>query len=113
MHLIIQHKLTRQDNRCRINSIKNINQPRSLLRNSLQRIRIPIARRHPLRSGLQQCPCTLAYRNLFGCDGKEEGSAPATKGVAVYVPDLTPKEPSVVGNVERMFPPGAATAGLK
>jgi hypothetical protein len=44
---------------------------------------------------------------------KRRAALPATKGVAMDVPDSRPKEPCVVGNVERMFPPGAATAGLK
>ena len=35
------------------------------------------------------------------------------KGVAIDVPDSTPKLPRGTGRVERMFPPGAATAGLK
>ena len=35
------------------------------------------------------------------------------KGVAIEVPDSTAKAPSLTGMVERMLPPGAATAGLK
>ena len=80
MRRIIQHKLTRRNNRRRMNSIKNINQPRSLLRNSLQRITIRIARRHPLRSGLKQRPSTLAYGGGIAFDGEEEGSAAGYKG---------------------------------
>lgn len=38
---------------------------------------------------------------------------PATKGVAIEVPDRTAKPPRARGIVEMMFPPGAATAGLK
>ena len=113
MRRIIQRKLTRRNNRRRINSIKNINQPRSLLRNSLQRIPIRMAGRHPLRSGLRQCRSTLAYGGRFAFDGEEEAGLPATKGVAVDVPDSTPKEPCVVDNVERQFLPGSATVGLK
>jgi len=33
--------------------------------------------------------------------------------VAIEVPERTAKEPRGTGNVEMMFPPGAATAGLK
>ena len=35
------------------------------------------------------------------------------KGVAIDVPDKTPKLPRGTGRVERILPPGAATAGLK
>ena len=35
------------------------------------------------------------------------------KGVAIEVPDRTAKLPRGTGKVDRMLPPGAATAGLK
>lgn len=38
---------------------------------------------------------------------------PATKGVAIDVPERTAKDPRGTGKVERILPPGAATAGLK
>jgi hypothetical protein len=38
---------------------------------------------------------------------------PATKGVAIDVPDSTAQPPRGSGNVERMKPPGAATEGLE
>ena len=38
---------------------------------------------------------------------------PAMNGVAIEVPESTANVPRGTGNVERMFPPGAATAGLK
>ena len=38
---------------------------------------------------------------------------PAMKGVAIDVPERTAKDPRGTGKVERMLPPGAATAGLK
>ena len=38
---------------------------------------------------------------------------PATKGVAIDVPERMAKLPRVVGKVETIPPPGAATAGLK
>ena len=38
---------------------------------------------------------------------------PATKGVAIDVPLSTAKLPRGTGKVERIFPPGAETAGLK
>ena len=38
---------------------------------------------------------------------------PAMNGVAIDVPESTANVPSGTGNVERMLPPGAATAGLK
>ena len=88
MRLVIQHKLTRRDNRCRINSIKNINQPRSLLENSPQRITLPIARRHPLGSGLKQLLLTEADLPLTK---KRRAALPATKSAAMYVPDSTPR----------------------
>ena len=88
MRLVIQHKLTRRDNRFRINSIKNISQPRSLLENSPQRITIPIARRHPLRSGLKQLLLTEADLPLTK---KRRAALPATKSAAMHVPDSTPR----------------------
>ena len=44
---------------------------------------------------------------------KSKALTPATNGVAMDVPDSTPKLPRGIGSVERMLPPGAATAGLK
>lgn len=44
---------------------------------------------------------------------KSKALTPAMNGVAMDVPDSTPKLPRGMGRVERMLPPGAATAGLK
>ncbi len=38
---------------------------------------------------------------------------PAMNGVAIDVPERMANTPKGTGNVERIFPPGAATAGLK
>lgn len=44
---------------------------------------------------------------------KSSADTPAMKGVAIEVPERMAKLPSGTGKVERMLPPGAATAGLK
>lgn len=44
---------------------------------------------------------------------KRRAALPAINGVAIEVPDSTPKEPKLVGKVDRMFPPGVTMDGLK
>ena len=44
---------------------------------------------------------------------RRSAELPATKGVAIDVPERTANEPRGTGKVERILPPGAATAGLK
>jgi len=44
---------------------------------------------------------------------RSRAETPATKGVAMDVPERTAKPPRSRGIVETMLPPGAATAGLK
>ena len=44
---------------------------------------------------------------------KSSADTPAMNGVAIDVPERTANVPRGTGNVDRMFPPGAATAGLK
>ncbi len=49
----------------------------------------------------------------FPFTSNSNAELPAMKGVAMDVPERRANEPSGTGNVERMLPPGAATAGLK
>jgi hypothetical protein len=44
---------------------------------------------------------------------RRRAAHPATKGVAMDVPERTAKEPRFVGMVDKIFPPGAPMAGLK
>jgi len=55
----------------------------------------------------------LATATVLPLEAKSNAELPAMKGVAMDVPDRTAKEPSGTGKVEMIFPPGAATAGLK
>lgn len=49
----------------------------------------------------------------FPLTDSNSAELPAMNGVAMDVPERTANEPSGTGKVERMLPPGAATAGLK
>jgi len=71
-----------------------------------------MAKRNPLCSGLKLLALLPTEADLPLTE-KRRAALPATKGVPMDLPDSTPKEPCVVGNVEKMFPPRAATAGLK
>ena len=52
-------------------------------------------------------------RALLPFTPNSRADTPAINGVAIEVPDSTPKLPRGTGSVDRILPPGAATAGLK
>ena len=55
----------------------------------------------------------LATAGEFPLTERSRAETPATKGVAIEVPDMTANPPRARGMVETMPPPGADTAGLK
>ena len=57
----------------------------------------------------------LATCVVLPLEERSSAAEPATKGVAIYVPDITEKEPRSTGkiDIQVMLPPGADTVGLK